>query len=95
MIEGCANTITRYLLSKIIHRKNVILADCVCRQEISSRDYTQHTDPPVTTMATRQLQQAMVPGEHLKSVHLLCSSKDELKKFSQSAASVILSSDES
>lgn len=82
------------LSNKIIHRKNVILTDCVCRQEISSRDYTQQTDPPVTTIATRQLQQAMVPGEHLKSVHLLCSSKAELEKFSQLAASATLSTEQ-
>jgi len=55
-------------------RKNVILADCVCRQPIVSSDYTRHTEPPVTAMATRRLQQAMVPGEHLKSVHLLLKS---------------------
>jgi hypothetical protein len=53
-----------------ICRKNVILADCLCQQEICSSDYTENTADPVYRIATRHLQQAMVPGQHLVSVHL-------------------------
>jgi hypothetical protein len=61
-------------------RKNLILADCMCEQQICSSDYTPPSvvpmgddgspKPAVYQMATRHLQQAMVPGEHLVSVHL-------------------------
>jgi hypothetical protein len=64
-------------------RKNLILADCFCEQQICSTDYSPPPPPPspsklnnekqhepVYQIATRHLQQAMVPGSHLVSVHL-------------------------
>ena len=71
-------------------RKNVILADCSCRQRIVSSDYTQHTDPPVTATSVRKLQQAMVPGEHLQSVHLLCADDVKRRDYAATIASVSL-----
>jgi hypothetical protein len=53
-----------------MRRKNIILSDCTVEQQICSSDYTQHTSVPVFQTASRYLQQAMVPGTHLVSVHL-------------------------
>lgn len=62
-----------------MHRKNLILSDCVCEQQICSTDYAppvtssddRNRQPPVHQVAKRHLQQAMIPGNHIKSV-ILC-----------------------
>jgi hypothetical protein len=59
------------IFPSLYSRKNVILSDCLCEQEICSSDYTQNAAEPVYKTVSRHLQQAMVPGQHLVSVHLL------------------------
>ena len=57
----------------------MILADCVCEQQICSTDYRPtnlyrdsnlRSPPAIYQTATRHLPQAMVPGQHLVKVHL-------------------------
>jgi hypothetical protein len=50
-------------------RKNIILQDCVEERNIHSQDYNPDAEP-VTAIATRQLQLAMVPGKHLVKVQI-------------------------
>ena len=58
-------------------RKNLILSDCVCEQQICSADYVPSTiidelskQPPIHQITTRYLQQAMIPGNHVKAIYL-------------------------
>jgi hypothetical protein len=58
-------------------RKNLILSDCICEQEICSTDYipSTPTDEWSEQLATyqtsrRYLQQAMIPGHHIQSIYM-------------------------
>ena len=69
---------TKAISPILLLRNNLILSDCVCEQQICSTDYTPPTStddrnrqPPVYQIAKRHLQQAMIPGNHIKSV-ILC-----------------------
>jgi hypothetical protein len=77
-------------------RKNLILADCLCQQEICSTDYTQQNqnDGPVYRTANRHLQQAMVPGQHLVSVRLCDSTVYEQAIQLAAAAAAAASAEE-
>ena len=72
-------------------RKNIILSDCICHQEINAAHYTpvvSSTDPPVTAMSSRWLQQAMLPGQHLVSIH--CAPKDYAAALEKARAGKII-----
>ena len=52
---------------------NIILADCTERRQLRSSDYNEKHkdgDKAVSKEATRQLRQAMVPGNHLVKVEI-------------------------
>jgi hypothetical protein len=51
--------------------KNIILCDCLEERTIHSKDYVVNSDTSVERLATRRLQQAMVPGEHLVKVEVI------------------------
>ena len=61
---------------------NIVLTDCICEQIVSSIDYLsdedleqykakkQSTPPVIHRTVQRHLQQAMVPGNQLKSIQI-------------------------
>jgi hypothetical protein len=53
----------------INYRKNLILADCTEERTIDSKDYST-VEPAASQLASRHLQLAMVPGQHLVSVQV-------------------------
>ena len=68
---------------------NIILADCVERRQLRNSDYNEnykHGDKVVTMEVTRQLRQAMVPGNHLVKVEI------DKKIYEQNVESLVVSS---
>jgi hypothetical protein len=55
---------------RVVCRSNLILADCVEERWIQSKDYNESEHENQTKRASRRLQQAMVPGQHLVKVQV-------------------------